>query len=116
MSRILFWVVVVIIAWFGYQFASAMYDEVQVKELVTETIVEHRTDQNDHGLIYDIQKKMLTMGSIQIASKNIIVKRSNNNKSISVKLTYTQTIHIPVINKNWVLHFSPEISPPPLSF
>lgn len=116
MARILFFGVVIILCWFGFQFAAAFYEEVQIKDIVMSVIIENRTNPSNQAMVYDIRDRIKKLGTIQISAKDIDVDWSVDRKNIVVKLKYTKTIQIPLINKTWTMIFTPEIKPAPLSF
>lgn len=109
MKQIIVILLAVIAGWAGFQYATAVYECVQIKQQVVVLIGQHKNDKYDSELINDIADYVRSKPGTKIKEKDIDVDRSSERVDALVKLSYTKTVEVPIFKKKWVIRFSPEI-------
>ncbi len=109
MKQVIILLLAVGVAWAGFQWASAVSEEIQIKDHITDLIVQHRYDKYDAALVDDIVTHIRSKPGTKIRDEDIDVWRSDNRLEVVVKLSYTKTVDVPLVKKKWVIAFKPEV-------
>lgn len=109
MKQVIVLLVAAVIGWAGYQYACALSEEIQIKDHITDLVVQHRYDKYDSELVYDILTHIRSKPGTKVRDEDLDIWHSDNRLDVTVHLTYTKTILIPVTKKPWVIHFAPEV-------
>ena len=109
MGRIFFLLIAGILGWFGFQYLSAVYDNVRIKDAMDSAIVKRHQEKSDLGIVDDIVTEVRGRGPFTIREKDVDVSRDDDGKGMVITASYYKTIAIPLINKKWIVKFNPTV-------